>query len=102
MEERHSRFGEWGRLLGMFRRRAKLPSRCLGDLTDVFSETMAGTFKEKPERQDKWLSLLESRVAGSGFFVGDDLTVADFYAYFVFLWLGAKEVTYLTFPGLTK
>ena len=86
----------------MFRRRAKLPSRCLGDLTDVFSETMAGTFKEKPERQDKWLSLLESRVAGSGFFVGDDLTVTDFYACFVFLWLGAKEVTYLTFPGLTK
>ena len=77
----------------------------LQDLTDVlmdgFAGKMANAEGEISERGSKWFSLLETRLE-SGYFVGDAITVVDFYAYFVFLWLDSKKVNYEKYQNVNK
>merc|ERR1719215_2201595 len=57
------------------------------DLNDIFSEARKGTLKEKPERLDKWMTVLESRLGDSTFFGGADPGIADFMGVFAFEWV---------------
>ena len=74
------------------------------DLTDVFGEAQSGKMTEKPERAAKWFTLLESRLEARGtrFFLGDEPTVVDFYAVFVFAWVDQKQVPFDAYAKLTQ
>uniref|UniRef100_A0A7S2U3R2 GST C-terminal domain-containing protein n=2 Tax=Lotharella oceanica TaxID=641309 RepID=A0A7S2U3R2_9EUKA len=60
------------------------------DVNDICSEAMGGKWKEKPERADKWLTLLEAKLKKTKFLVCDTPTVADFHAVFAFEWVNKK------------
>ncbi len=57
------------------------------DVQDIFSEAAGGKWKAKPERADKWLGMLESRLKKTKFLVTDKFTVADCHAVFAFMWV---------------
>lgn len=73
----------------------------LCDLTDIKEEANAGKLEEKPERAEKWCGLLEGWL-GSGFFIGESLSVADFYAFFVLLWVATMGISIEKYPALVK
>lgn len=73
----------------------------LRDLDDIVAETDTGNIAEKPERADKWFSLLAGRL-GNGYFVGDSLSVVDFYAFFVLLWVAKNGVSIEKYTVLAK
>eukprot|EP00992_Anisonema_acinus_P015572 TRINITY_DN9800_c0_g1_i1.p1 TRINITY_DN9800_c0_g1~~TRINITY_DN9800_c0_g1_i1.p1 ORF type:complete len:211 (+),score=73.12 TRINITY_DN9800_c0_g1_i1:58-633(+) len=71
------------------------------DVEDVFAEASGGKW-EKPERKEKWMKYLESKLEGKKFFGGEEPSVVDFHSIFAFCWLEAKGFTFAEAPKLTQ
>jgi glutathione S-transferase len=71
------------------------------DINDIVSEGMSGKLTEKPERAEKWFKLLDSRLS-TAFFLGDEPTTVDFFAFMAFSNLTSKGVKLDPFPKLSK
>ncbi|KAL3893404.1 MAG: hypothetical protein SGPRY_014257, partial [Prymnesium sp.] len=60
----------------------------LEDLNDVFSTAQSGKMAEDPDKHAaKWFSLLETRLEGNSFFLGEEPSVVDFHGVFAMLWV---------------
>jgi glutathione S-transferase len=75
----------------------------LGDLSDVLAETFAGKLSgDGVSRADTWFTLLSNRLDATGYYIGSSLSVVDFFAYFVFLWVVKQGIPFEKFENLTK
>ena len=73
------------------------------DFNDIVGEIKGGNFVDKPERFEKWMGVVESRLTAK-FFGGDEPSVADYYAVFLFVFVDGK-VSYSykdKFPKIAK